>query len=534
MRTCRRERQGSALILSILFLNALFALAVVLLSVLPMEMRSAGYQRLATEAYYAAEAGVLQSLAMLETRAAESLAPLPDGKATCELRGTLANWKWKVNIEADPQTPPNGTSPLSAFTLRSTAFLDGRSYRTVTVGVRQESITRYAWFEEGGSENLHIFADQFQIDGPFHTNGFVQLIVPPDFYGSSSKPTFSQGITSAGAWSRSPDGVSYENPYGYASVPPYDSSGRIIDSRYKKIFGPGGRSAVQTRAKAIKLSTQTQNLAANAWGSDLPRPSQVGVHAGLGSSSNQVKGGVYIVGDVDRMTLAEEQGNSVITIEQGGRVTRVVETLTTGVTTPDGTPVPQGSTMIVSGDQVAVYNGLTNGLVFSTGNIASLSGRNRGQRTVAVDVDRDKTITITGHLTRADTPVGAAPTGERDTLGVVGHNIYIVNNAAYTPSNPLNIYAALQGGRRDGRGASGQVGPVSQYGDLTRVRLFGSLTMGIKTSWGRFWDDEQIKGMTLESHYDSNLSVSPPPYFPGIGKFRAVSYQEEANREERL
>ncbi len=534
MKCLRRQRRGSALILSILFLNALFALAVVLLSVLPMEMRSAGYQRLTTEAYYAAEAGILQALAMLEARAAAGEDPLPELKARYDLTGSLANWRWRVRIEADPQTPPNGNSSISAFTLRSTAFLDGRSYRTVTVAVRQESITRYAWFEEGGSEALHIFADQFQIDGPFHTNTFVQLIVPPDFYGSSSRPTFSHGLTSAGAWSRSPDGVSYENPYGYASVPPYDSQGRAITDRYKKLFGPGGRSSVQTRAKPIKLSSETQNLAAKAWGSDLPRPAQAGVYAGLDSSSNQVKGGVYIVGDVDRMTLAEEQGNSVVTILQGGKVTRVVETLSNATTAPDGTPVPRDSTMIVSGDRVSVFSGLTNGLVYSTGSIASLSGKNRGQRTLAVDVGNSRTITITGPLTRADTPVGTAPTGERDTLGVVGHNIYIANNAAYTPSNPLNIYAALQGGRRDGRGASGQVAPTSQYGDLTRVRLYGSLTMGVKTSWGRFWDGEQIKGMTLESHYDSNLAVSPPPYFPGIGKFRAVSYQEEANRDERL
>ena len=39
-----------------------------------------------------------------------------------------------------------------------------------------------------------------------------------------------------------------------------------------------------------------------------------------------------------------------------------------------------------------------------------------------------------------------------------------------------------------------------------------------------------LNGVTVDSTYDSNLSSSPPPYFPTIGKFRVLRYQEEAPR----
>lgn len=56
--------------------------------------------------------------------------------------------------------------------------------------------------------------------------------------------------------------------------------------------------------------------------------------------------------------------------------------------------------------------------------------------------------------------------------------------------------------------------------------------MGYKPAWASVDSIEGtvLNGVTVDSTYDSNLSSSPPPYFPTIGKFRVLRYQEEAPR----
>ncbi len=527
MSRIRTERQGVALLMAIMFLAALFTLSLLLLAVLPLEMRATGRQKLETEAFYAAEAGVLHALAWMETRASKGQPAIPSSSDKHKLSGSLANWKWEAWIEKIPVNPSNPEDSRPAFTVRSTAFLDKTRYRSVSVALCQESMSRFAWFEESGSEGLWIGADSFQIDGPFHTNRFIQINVPSGFYSSGKPPTFTQGVTMAGAAPNSPDGINYNCPFG-TNNPPYDSQGRPIENRYRKLFGEGGSSNVLPRAKKIQLPSGAENLASEAWGSGLPPPTQVGVHPGLGSSSNRLEGGLYIVGDVNKMTLGVSGGNRTLSITQGSTTVKVLETLSGTALAPDGSVIPKDSTMIQAGDEFKVYSGLTNGLVYCTGDIKSLSGVNRGKRTIAVDVARDKDITITGDLTRADTAVGQAPSGSRDSMGVVGHNIWIQNSASFTEANPLDIYAALLGGRRGADGkVSGYVGPTDVYGPLTRVRLFGGLMMGDKDTWGKYSGGSQYSGMTLESRYDPHLANNPPPYFPSIAKFRVVSYREE-------
>jgi len=347
------ERQGVALLMAIMFLAALFSLSLLLLAVLPLEMRATGRQRMETEAFYAAEAGVLQALAWMETRAAKGQPAIPSGANNHRLSGDLANWTWKADIESVPVNPSNPDDTRPAYTIRSTASLHKTEYRSVSVALCQESMSRFAWFEESGSEGLWIGAQDFRIDGPFHTNKYIQVNVPTGFYGSSSPPTFTQGVTMAGAAPNTPDGVNYNCPFG-TNNPPYDSRGRPIEENYRKIFGEGGSSNVLPRVKKIQLPSTSQNLAAEAWGSGLPPPTQVGVHPGLGSSSNRVEGGLYIVGDVKKMTLAVAGGNRKLTINQGSTTVEVLETVSGTAVAPDGSVIPKDCTMVRTGDDFTV------------------------------------------------------------------------------------------------------------------------------------------------------------------------------------
>jgi hypothetical protein len=281
---------------------------------------------------------------------------------------------------------------------------------------------------------------------------------------------------------------------------------------------------LQTGAKRIELPTDSGTLLQAALGPGGVTAAAAGVQVGLASTSEGVNGGIAIGGDVEAMTLAVEPGeNRSVSIKQGGATTKVLEVTDTPITDPAGIPVPVGSTVVYRPDNsFSVHTGLTNGLVYCTGSIKSLQGVNKGKRTVAVDLAAGKEIVLGGPLTRADTPVGQKPAGGRDTLGLVAYKVRVPVTVARTVTPPLDVYAVILAGSKGTQGGLYIDSWVSRPQGM--VRLFGGLIQAYKPAWAHVG----ASGVTMESHYDPNLATSPPPYFPTIGKFRVVRYQEEA------
>ncbi len=521
MRRMNHKRRGSILLLAIFFLMVTFFLAMALLELLPLEMRAAGRHRMETAAFLAADSGVLHALSFLEKRNSGGETPLPGNAASHTLEGRAGSWTWKATLKADPETPPNGTNLVRVYEIRSVASLDGIPYRAIQALARQESFARYAWFEDRRDSNLSIPAGSWRFDGPFHCNDRIRLTIPNNFYTTDHPPTFEGEVTTAESYATN-DGVDYNGNN------PWDSKGNPLPERYQKIYR-GGRESLLTGAKRIELPSDTSALCQSALGRSATLPGTPGVYLTGEVSSEESGGGITIVGNVDAMTLAvEEGGNRSVTIRQGSATTRVIEVTDTPTTDPDGNPVPVGSTLILKpDDSFQVRPDLTNGLVYCTQNIKGLQGVNKGRRTIAVDLGAGKEIVLGGSLTRADTPVGEEPAGNRDTLGLVAYNVQLPTTIAKAGGPPVDIYAAILAGSKGSDGGF----QVQEWQTRApgRLRIYGGLMVARKQSWGYSDGHGGVStGIEHETHYDPHLASSPPPYFPTIGKFRVVRYQEEA------
>ncbi|MBM3464872.1 MAG: hypothetical protein FJX76_22465 [Armatimonadetes bacterium] len=326
-------------------------------------------------------------------------------------------------------------------------------------------------------------------------------------------------MTSASV-ANTPDGVAWV--FGER---PYDGWGNPIPGRYERLF-KGGREGVRTGVKRVELPKTSDYLAQAAWGSSSPLPYSSGVF--INSSGLKASGGVYVNGAVDDMTLAVKNGNSEFTIKQGATTTTVTEVRTTPITAPNGVIVPVNNTLMVSGAQVKILQGLPNGVVYVKGDIRGLKGQNKGNHTIAVDVKNGNEVVLKGNLYRSDTTLGAKPTGTADNLGVVAGSIRLPS-ASVLPrdtNNPLYVYAALLGGS-DTR--TGLVIDSATSGGLGTLALFGGMLINKRTTLGSVNSQgQQTNGYNLYTRFDPNLASQPPPWFPTISKLTLRGWTESA------
>jgi hypothetical protein len=523
----RRARSGSALLLAIFFLVVLFLLAQAFHALLPTELTSALRFNTDTHAYFVADAAIEDTVAYVEHELENGRELVLSSGASLTRSGSLGDWSWSAVIEPDPQTPPRGFNPLRNYKVTATASQGGRAYRRITTWLGQQSFAKFAFYSDKVPSYLYKPVDQFHYDGPFHTNDPLTLYVPPGFYRSGLPPTFTSTVTTATAHPGSPDGIAYAGPGG----PPYDGAGNPNTSLYDKIY-TGGREAVRSPVRSIEMPPNTDALMHAALGDlTITPPSSVGVHVNTASGSNQVAGGVYIVGNVDSMVLvADANGNRSMRIQQGGRMVTVTETLANPVTAPNGEYVAQNSTLVVGpGNHTEVFRGTTNGVVFSTGSIESLQGVNRGARTIATNVNAQTEIVPGGNITRADTPLGQKPQDGGDNLGLVTWRLRLPTTIPRSLGNPLWIYGAILAG--DNRGGGGF--QVDDYANPWRGKgifhIVGSFSVSMKGPEGTFdyYSGQPVSGFHTVSQYDSNLAVMPPPYFPTFAKLNVRSWKEE-------
>jgi Tfp pilus assembly protein PilX len=537
------RRRGSALLLAIFFLTVLFFLAMALLELLPTELRAAQRQRFSQAAYFAADAGVTEALAFLEKHLEQELEPalaftVPTGaNPHHKMSGSLGDWSWSVEIHPDAETPPRGTNSLRIYRITSTASLFEVPYRKITVDAGQESFAKYAMFYDQGEASLVWDVSRNRVEGPLHQNDVLRLYIPGGYFDTEGSPSFLGPVTSSRfAGPEHGDGVEYTGGGGK----PYNKSGSPILERYQRMLS-GGREALRTGDKTKEMPKNSRNLAEAAWGSETSAPpalAGVYLNSSVGTGDfNEALGGVFIQGDVDAMELGVSGGNSTVTITQGGKKSLLTVYTEGGTNLPAGTTVngqvlpkpldiPAGHTVLKKADgSYEVVSGTTNGVVYATGTIHSLRGVNRGARTVAVDIERDKEIVVSGDLTRADTPLGKKPSGSRDVLGLVGYNVRLGRAIPRSLNDPLYLYCTIFAGRKDGSGGYAVDGWDERWGEVGKFIIHGGLIEGQDKPWGYVGSS----GFPFyEILYDSNLAKSPPPFFPMLPKLHIRSWTEEA------
>jgi len=555
----RHARRGSILLLSIFFLVTLFFLAMALLQLLPVELNAARWARMNQEASYAADAGITDTITWLEEVLAGNQGRLSDLTEDFERGGSFGDWTWVVKVQPDQQTRDN--NPVRVFRLTSVASLDGRPHRRIVADVRQDSFAHYLTFIGTSSNNAYWRLDRnSKLEGPMHVNGIASIAYDNQWF-QTGVPFFEGTYTASGFHvpSGKPegfgDGVRYRTTTGFDnSDTPYNEDGVPIPERYDRIF-TRGREALKTGVREREMPSTSRNLATEAWG-ETPLPLDQGVH--LDTSSSQAnKKGILIQGDVENMQLSVVQGNSVMTVVQGSgdarKETRVTILSENGMTLPAGSEVngavlprdmvlDTGNTVVqkpdVGGRKVfAVAPGVTNGLVYCTGTIHGLQGQNKGRRTIAVDVENNKEIVISGDLTRQDTPVGEKPAGTDDLLGLLGMNIRVGDSVERNLETPLQLYCSIFAGRKNPDGeyeGSFLVDDLESSG-VGKFIIYGSVVRAQDSPWLMSWVNSSgayvgSTGFVANMKYDAAAAANPPPFFPTMPTLRVLSWKEEPYR----
>lgn len=519
------RNRGTILYLALLFVAVINMLALAYVKCIPVEANSFLRSQRALVAHYVAEAGITDSMAWITFELLNGREPTPSGPVT--RTGTHDGWTWRVTITPDADSPPGGTASLRFYEVMSEAISPNSSApaRRIRATMGEETFARYTnYTDEFGWVYYNLISGGPFIQGHVHTNTFFRMLPSDAVYTSTSGPTFQGRVTSAqtasAPWQR--DGVDYQD----MDQAPYDATGAPIGDRYERLYS-GGQAGLNTGTSRIEMPNTAMGLAVRAWGEDTPRPTADGVHINV---VGEVKGGVYVVGDIKSLVLEDLGGVSKYTIKQeftpGVEQTSVVIEAHEGSYDLEGQSVPPGHTGIKRHDGgINVFTGLPNGVIHSTGSILGLRGVNRGPRLISADLESNKKIVISGDITRGDTPPGSVPNGSRDVMGLVCYQIEISRDVPRDSGDPLYLYLSYLAGKEESYPLGGF--KVIDYDDNTLGRgsyyHYGSAGAGRTYPTGM----GSTTGFGFRQYFDQHLINNPPPFFPTTGKLPIRSWREE-------
>lgn len=401
VRKARKRSRGSILFLTLLFLVLINMFALAFWKIVPVEMNSAKRHLVETEAYFASDAGVVDSLAFLERQTADGNidnyinnqgVTNSDGHQVIKRTGQFNGWTWEAEIIPGPDTfgHNNFTSPnpIRVFNIRSIAKRpdSDEQYREVSCWVRQKSFAKDGWGVNGlatGSNTLWLNMATFKLGGTYRVNGEANVDIPGNSFWSNSEPAIGGELLFSVASTNSRlntvvDGVNYKDFNTQSELPYNMDTGAAIPGRYEKIVQTGEAGVRQVTHVDLPLSTD--NVGFGVYGDELPTNNlnRTGTFFGEGHSGGYVRArinqaqpgqsarnGIYIEGDVDQVEFrtVRQAGNGnlvnvtdhsslngtenqAIRIYQGGSSNGFVEVLhitDSDYTIPNGTTVVDGT-----------------------------------------------------------------------------------------------------------------------------------------------------------------------------------------------
>lgn len=339
MKIMNRKNRGSILILASLFTFLTLLLAFTLFKVLPVEYNAAQKSRVDISGHYALDAGVKDAIAWIESRPQgtyfnqDLLDDEYNNTSLGEETQLVNNWSYKTNIEL---------LGIGHFGITSEAFYRGEKVREVKAQIIREGFSQYALFIDRWRDETDLDAQMVYglgenlITGPFHTNDFFVLAHQsgtagftaggePFVSGPYARMTHAR-ITEdrSGEVDFEGDGNAYvrppniENFNAYAVDVPYDENG-FLEDRYQRVVegGKGNIYQVESINFPDTATDRDGNDLREKSRGDIPYSGQLeeGVFIAT-DGANDVKGGVYVVGDSEIELALDANGNQVQKIEQ--------------------------------------------------------------------------------------------------------------------------------------------------------------------------------------------------------------------------
>lgn len=496
-------RRGSAMLFATLTVLVLTIAGMALAATSLQALRVTRMQQNSSVAFNVAESGAERAILYLRQQASP-----PAGSAPFYPFGTsvsLGGGTYQVSIDPDDN---NAMILNKRYLVRSTGIVNKRK-EVVEVYVQLGSFGRYAYFTDYETSSIASGTIYFKagdvIDGPAHSNNSGGS----DFninWNNSNSPIFEDMVTS----------VSSQIDY----TPRAPSS----DSEWQRIFDSGSRG-FRLGVNRVELPATTDVQRNAAWGATSGFPTaSTGVFLASGSPDH----GIYIKGDASLTFSVTPEGWQKIAIVQGSTTTNVTIRL------------DRNDTVVTQGSSTTTYVGTTNGVIYSTGNITSLSGQladssmsgstlvRRNAFTIATDVNNGKNITVTNNLTYKTQPDrnqawDSALNLKSAALGLVARNVIVSSSA---PAN-LTLDAVVMAGGRSTADGSFYVSNYSSKTPTGTLRLRGGVIQKKRGPVGTFnaSTGSISTGYTKDYSYDTRMAVNPPPYFPTTGTYERLSFQ---------
>lgn len=483
------RRRGVALVTAIFFSLLCLMLATAFLLQVPVDLGATAQTERDSKASLIADAGLQDTQAWISHELGQGREPCTVSAASPVREGSLEGWSWSCQVEPDEGTPPNALTAYRIYKLTSVASFEGVPLRKIeTVVQAGQSFSRFSMFIDEDDPSLWDFgvSPQTKIRGPVHKNRPIRFHVSANTYAGPvpSDPPFDGLVSTTGSshvWSTN------GNPASQGG-------------KFSHVF-KNGAADLQFGTPERPLPSGSGAIANAAWGGTVPAVPPDGV-------SVNPSGGVYISGAVDSMRLeVNGSGNFLLRLVQGGQTTTVEEN---SATSSRLVSYPDGSSSTVAG--------LGNGVIFATGSISSLQGVNKNPHTIAVDFEAGSDIEFSGSVTRADTAVGAEPSGADDRLGIVAEHLYMAPESVLPRNvdNPVHLYATLLATERFEvkNPFSGTPGALAIHGGVA-----GNLTWKCALIDGN--NNRTLSGYgglsgygTPTMVYDPVLANAPPPEYP--------------------
>jgi len=476
------KQRGFMLALMLIFVVILFLLGAAIAALSFPEFFFINRHSAQTSALYIADAGIKDAIYRIQSgnmsNFSSTIVPdLPTGTTTF---GT-----YTVTIVADAG---NADNAVVMYHVTSVGSLTSRpnDSRTIKAIVQGVSFAKFLYFTDeekmrGGGERIWFKTGDI-LDGPVHSNDQISV-----YWGDhdSYPPIFQSEVESASDFYYSPDDPATENDY-------------------KEIF-LNGSNGYQTNVSNIPFPPSISNQKQICLGG-ITEPSSTGVY--LPTTGGTLSGGIYIVGDIERMTFSTSSNTQIISIVQ----IRSNNQRTTTISLDQA----NNTTTYNYNGTITNYSGLPKGLIFGTGNIKDLSGTVNWRLTLFTDNDQTNNyINITNNLQYAQDP--RTNFSFNGAMGIVAPDITVDRNAP----DEINIQAAIMAADTTGRHGSFYVDNYAAIDVKGHINLLGGIIQNWRGPVGTYWTNsgEQKSGYLKNYHHDARFLTNPPPYFPMTGNF---------------
>ena len=495
----RNRQQGSVLVTTLVSLMFISVMGLAVLSLTLHGLRATRHIEEGTVAFNLAESGLDRALRWFKDQPTPpaGTAPFdPFGGSQAMTGGTYA-----VNVLPDPG---NTGSTLKKYKITATG-VSREETEIIELIIRQTSFGKYAYFTDRETSAITggriWFFSGDRLRGPVHSNNKNGSEFQVMWGGPG--PIFEGQVTSAGTFIN------------------YSPSKPVTEPQFTQIYLAGSRG-YELDVDPIPLPPSSDLQKVAAWGPNGAYPMAAGVYT-------PPNGGVYINGDAAIQMNVDAGGNQQFRITQGATVT----TLTIDkVNDRIGRQVGAGP--------ITYTPGAGNGMVYSTGNITSLSGSiadnvtsgvpavidHRSAFTIATDVNAGKNIVVTGplkHVTAYDPAKGPSDQAnmKSGTLGLIGRNVTI---GATAPAN-MEIDAVILAGSETTTDGSFGVSNYATKKPTGTLKVLGGIIQKARGAVGTLSGGVLATGYAKDYWYDARMADNPPPFFPTTGGYDRLSWR---------